>query len=84
MAGDEFVASGQVRGGDDRVDLFEWHVQGAKSADDLGGRDLAGRVAAVSGGGINISRFEQPDAVVVPQRLDGQVGGPGEIPDGQR
>jgi len=28
MAGDELVASGQVRGGDDRVDLFERHVQG--------------------------------------------------------
>jgi len=62
------------------VDLFEGHVQGTKSADDLGGWDLVGRVAAVSGGGINIGRCEQADAVVVPQCLDGQVGGPGEIP----
>jgi hypothetical protein len=58
VACDALVSFRQVRGGDHGLDLFERHVQGAESADDLGGRDLVGVVATVSGRRIDVGRFQ--------------------------
>jgi hypothetical protein len=83
MGSDQLVAYPRIGRGDDSVDLFEGHVQRPESPDHLGGRYLIGGVVAVSGEGVNLSRFEQADAVVVAQRLDVQVSRSGEVPDGQ-
>jgi hypothetical protein len=83
MTGDQLVAGGQVRGGDDGMDLFQRHVQGPEPLDDLGSRDLVGAIAAVPGRRIDIGGHQQADAMVVTQRLDVQVRGAREIPDRQ-
>lgn len=66
------------------MDVVEWHVEIAETADDLRGDDLLGGVAPVSCVGVDVDRLEQPDVVVVAKRLDTQVRGPGEVADGQR
>ena len=68
---------------DDGMDLFERHVEGAEPADDLGGRDLPGRVVAVAGVRVHRGRLEQPHLVVVAQRFDAEVSGAREVTDGQ-
>jgi len=45
MLADQPVARVEIWCGKDRLDAFEWHVQGAEPADDLSDRDLLGRVA---------------------------------------
>src|ERR1700722_20877214 len=84
MAGDEVVAGGQVGSRDDRVDLLQGHVERPEPADDLSGRDLIGGVAAMPCARVDVGGLEQADAVVMAQRLDTQVRGPGEVTDGQR
>jgi hypothetical protein len=83
VTGDQLVPGGQVRGGDDGMDLIQGHVQGPEPLDDLGGRDLVSAVASVPGVGIDIGGFQQADAVVMAQRLDVEVRGAREIPDRQ-
>jgi len=51
--------------------------------DDLGYWNLLGGIAAVTGTRVDVGRLEYPDPVVVAERLDTQVGGPGEVADGQ-
>jgi hypothetical protein len=63
------------------VDLLERHVERPESQDYLRGRDLVGRVAAMTGARVDVSRLEQADPVIVPQRLDAQVRGPREVTD---
>jgi hypothetical protein len=46
--------------------------------------DLLSRVAPVPGARVDVSRFEEADLVVVAQRLDAEMGGPGEVADGER
>jgi len=58
MPGDQLVAGGDVRGGNDRPDLFQRHVQRAKAADDLSRRDLISGVTPVAGGRIDIGRLQ--------------------------
>jgi hypothetical protein len=83
VTGDQLVTGRQVRGGDDGMDLFQRHVKGPEPPDDLGGRDLVSAITAVPGGRIDIGGHQQADAVVVAQRLDGQVRGAREVPDRQ-
>jgi phosphonate transport system substrate-binding protein len=49
------------------------HIQVPETADDLGRRDLVDRVPPVSGVRVDVGRRQEPDAVVVAQRLDAQV-----------
>ena len=83
MGGDELVASVEIGGGDDRLDLFQRHLEGTEAPDDLGGRDLLGGVAPMTGVGVDVGRLQQADAVVVAERLHAEVGGAGEVTDGQ-
>jgi hypothetical protein len=82
--GDQLVASLRICRRDDRVNLFEGgHVRRPEPPDHRSGRDLIGGAAAVPDEWVNLSRFEQADAMVVAQRLDVQVCRSGEVPDGQ-
>ena len=83
MGGDEVVASVNIGCGDDRLDLVQRHLQGTKAPDDLGGGDLLGGVTPVAGVRVDISWLQESDVVVVTQRLHAEVGGAGEISDGQ-
>jgi hypothetical protein len=62
VTGDQLVTGGQIRGGDDGVDLFQGHVQGPEPLDDLGGRDLVRAIAAVSRVRIDIGGHQKADA----------------------
>jgi hypothetical protein len=84
VRGYEPVAGPQVRSREDRADLLQGHVEVPEAADDLRGRDLIGRVAPVPGGRVDVRRLQEAEAVIVPQRLDAQLRGAGEIPDAQR
>jgi hypothetical protein len=75
VRGDELVARAQVSRLQHGVNLVERHVQIPETADDLGCRDLAGRVPAVSGVRVDVGRRQEPDAVIVAQRLDAQMRG---------
>jgi hypothetical protein len=83
VGSDQLVASPRICRCDDRVNLFEGHVQRPEPADHLSGRDLIGGVTPVPSEWVDLSRLEQADAVVVAQRLDVQVCRSGEVPDGQ-
>ena len=41
-------------------------------------------VEAVAAGRVHLGRLQQPDIVVVPERLDAQVGHAGEVTDGHQ
>ena len=81
MRGDEGVAGRGVRRVEHRLDLADRHLQIPQAADDLRGRDLLGGVVAVARAGVHRGRLEQPDLVVMPQRLDAQVGDAREVAD---
>ncbi len=83
MGGDEPVTGLQIRSLQDGVDLVQGHIQIPETADHLGRRDLIDGIPPVPGLRVDVSRLQQPDAVIVAQRLDAQVGGPGEVTDGQ-
>ena len=57
------------------------HLQAPQAADDLGERDLILGVVAISVAGVDLAGLEQPDFVVVAQRLDAQMRRPGEVSD---
>ncbi len=80
---DEVVASVHVGRGDDRLDLFQRHLQGTEASDDLGGGDLLDDVAAMTGVWIDVGRLQQADPMVMAERFHAQVGGAGEVSDGQ-
>jgi hypothetical protein len=76
---DQLIARGEIWCGKDRLDPFEWHVQGAESADDLSDGDLLGRVATVAGVWVDVRWFEQADLVVVAQHLRARLRGASEL-----
>ena len=75
------LRAGGVVGGEHRLDLADRHLQVPQAADDLRGRYLLGGVVAVAGARVHRGRRQQPHLVVVPQRLDAQVGDAGEVAD---
>jgi hypothetical protein len=70
-----------VGDGEQLADLPQGHVQLPEAVDDLGGRHLVEGVVAVPGLRVDVGWFEQARFVVAAQRLDAQVGDPGELPD---
>ena len=83
VVGDELIAGVDVGRLQDGADLLQRHVEIAESSDDLCRGDLLGAVAAVARVGVDLGRDQQTEPVVVPEGLDAEVGGPGEIADGQ-
>ncbi len=83
MGGDEPVTGLQIRSLQDGADLVQGHAQIPETADHLCRRDLIDGIPPVPGVWVGVCRFQEPDAVIVAQRLDAQVGGPGEVTDGQ-
>ena len=83
VGGDQRVAGGRVRCGQHRLDLGDRHLQIPQAPDDLRGRDLPGRVVAVARVRVHRGRLEQPDLVVVAQRLDAEMSSAGEIAHGE-
>ena len=69
---------------EDVAHLVDRHVEVAEPADRLGRADLARGVAPVPGRGVDARRFEQPDVVVVPERLHAQVRHLRELADRQQ
>ena len=84
MCGDQLVASVEIGGGDDGLDLLEWHLEGPKAPDDLGRGDLLGGVAAMTSVRVDVGRLQKADAVVMAEHLHAEVGGTGEVTDGER
>ena len=82
--GDELVSGVDVRGLQHGADLLQRHVEVAEATDDLCGRDLLDAVTAVARARVDLHRGQEPELVVVPEGLDAEVRGPGEISDGQR
>ena len=62
-------------------DLVDRHVELAEPADGVRNGNLARRVAPVARGRVDVRRLEQADIVVVPERLDAQVGHLRELAD---
>src|SRR5579875_3751591 len=83
MGRDQLIASVDVGSAHYEADVVERHTEVAEAPDDLGERNLLGAVAAVAGVGIDRSGCEQRYAMVVVQRLDGQMGGAGKLADRQ-
>ena len=81
VRGDQVVARPEIRRGQHGLDLVQRHVEAAEAADDLGGRDLIRRIAAVTGLLIHIGGLEQADPVIVTQRLDAQMSRASEVTD---
>ena len=75
------LALGRVVDRENLADLVERHLQLAQPADDLGGLELLGPVAAVARERVDVGRPEQVELVVVPERADAQPGEPRELPD---
>ncbi len=84
VGGNGFIAGRQVGCGHDRPDLLQRHVKARKRRMTWALGDLLSRVAPVPGARVDVSRFEEADLVVVAQRLDAEMGGPGEVADGER
>ena len=76
MFDDRRISGVDVRRAQDRAHIVERHAQIAETPDHLRGRHLARRVEAVTGRLVHGRGFEQPDVVVVPERLDAEVGHP--------
>ena len=83
VGGDERVPGVDVGRLQDGADLFQRHVEIAEPSDDLCRGDLLRRVTAVARVRVDLRRDQQPEPVVVPEGLHAEVGGPGEITDGQ-
>ena len=81
MGSDQPVACIGVRRGEYRLDFRDGHLEAPQAADDLGHRDLILGVVAISVGGVDLAGLEQPDLVVVAQRLDAQVRRARELAD---
>jgi hypothetical protein len=73
------LRASEIWSGKDRPDPFERHLQDTEPADDLSDRDLVGRVATVTGIGIDVGRLKQADLVVVAQRLRTHLRGASEL-----
>ena len=73
MGNDQPVTRLGVGRGEYRLDLRDGHLQAPQAADDLRNRDLILGVVAISVSGVDLAGLEQPDLVVVAQRLDAQV-----------
>src|ERR1700759_2633884 len=81
MANDQPVTNRGVRSGEYRLDLRDWHLQTPQAADDLRDRNLIRGVIAIAVGRVDLTGLEQPDLVVVAQRLDAQVRRAREVAD---
>jgi hypothetical protein len=81
MGDDQPVARVRVGGGEYRLDSRDGHLQAPQAADDLGERDLILGVGAIPIVGVDLAGLEQPDLVVVAQRLDAQVRRARELAD---
>ena len=81
MLDDQPVARVGVRRGENRLDIRDRHLQAPESADHLGERDLVLGVVAIAVVRVDFARLEQPDLVVVAQRLDAEVRRAGEVAD---
>ena len=81
VRGDQVVARPEIRRSQHGLDVVQRHVEAAEAADDLGGRDLIRRIAAVTGLLIHIGGLEQADPVIVTQRLDAQMSRASEVTD---
>src|ERR1700730_357777 len=64
-----------------RLDFGDGHLQAPQAADDLRNRDLVLGVVAISVAGVDLAGLEQPDLVVMAQRLDAQVRRAREVAD---
>ena len=84
VRGDDRVARGHVRRLQHGPDLLQRHAQVAQPADDLRGRDLTRPVQPVTSRRVDVRRLQQAYLVVMTQRLDAQVGHPGEVADRQQ
>ena len=67
------LSPGMVGRVENGFDLLDRHLQVPEPADDLCRRYLVGVVVAVPGIRVHLHRFEQPDLVVVTQRLHAEV-----------
>jgi hypothetical protein len=78
---DEQVARREVLRREHLAHPLHGHLEVTEASDDLRDRDLGERVAAVARARIDGGGLEQADLVVVPQRLDAEVGDAGEVSD---
>ena len=83
VRGDRRVASADVGRVDDRADVLQRHPELAQPADHLRDRHLCDRVVPVAAARIDPRRREEPDLVVVTQRLHAHKRHPREVADGQ-
>ena len=83
VGGDRRVAGGDVGRVHDRADRVERHPELTQPADRLRDRHLWHRVAPVPAVRIDRRRRQQPDLVVVPQRLHAHERHPREVADAQ-
>jgi hypothetical protein len=81
MLSDDRVPLSGVGTLDHPPDVGQRHVEGAESADQQRSGDLVNRVAPVAALPFDRVRHQQAVLVVVPQRLDREVGQPGELTD---
>ena len=81
MGDDQPVTRLGVGRGQYRLDLRDGHLQTPQPADDLRKRDLILGVVAIAVAGVDLARLQQPDLVVVAQRLDAQMGRAREVAD---
>ena len=63
------------------LDLRDGHLQAPQPADDLRDRDLILGVVAIAVAGVDLAGLQQPDVVVVAQRLDAQLRCSREVAD---
>jgi|1186.fasta_scaffold230554_2 hypothetical protein len=81
MLDDQPVALLGVRRDENRLDIRDRHLQAPESADHLCERDLVLGVIAIAVVRVYFVWLEQPDLVVVAQRLDAELRGAGEVAD---
>jgi hypothetical protein len=79
----EVLPKHRVVGAEEAADLVERDVQPAQATDRLGVARLSEGVVAVAARVVDARRLEQPDVVVMAQRLHRQTAEAGEAADGQ-
>ena len=83
VPGEELSPSPRVVASEHLADLLERHLEVAQGRDRPCRLELIARVAAVRRRLVDRRRHQQPDAVVVAQRPDGQAAQAGELADAQ-
>src|ERR1700722_17743958 len=81
MLDDQTVACREVGGRQYGLDLGDGHLEIPEPADHLGGRNLLSGVVAVAVAGVDLVGLQQPNLVIVAQRLDAQVRRTREVAD---